>query len=370
MTAAEYLDKFIEDRDGGTYGFPDGQYVGECLSLAKLFIQEHYGIYPPASGCNGARCYWSMFPDPLGTVLKKIPNTPDLIPKKGWIAVWNGNAGGGYGHIGMVTEANVNEFVSFDQNYYGRQAHLVKHNYNNVDGFLAPLNEETPSPEPQPPTSGCKVLDWTGIEDPDESIEKLIKYLGQKDSKSNWGSDRGAGYLGQEREKNRILTEENEALKQQNTKLTEELVDTRGEVTSAKTSFSNLQKTYNNFISQLAKKLGTAGDESSIIGEVERMLSSESDTSKKVKDLQKAMDVREGEYKTEINTLKSEIESQNKKLEQMISDSNKKNIEIEQVIKQNDNLIQRIDELEEEKETTKRVNTIIADIINFFKRGK
>lgn len=142
MTLEQFTDAFILEYSGKTLGFPYGQYVGECLSLAKVFIQEYYGIYPPASGCNGARCYWSIFPNPLGTVLKKVANTPDLIPQKGWICVWDGDTGGGYGHIGIVVSANINTFTSFDQNWGGRQAHLVEHNYNNVYGFLVPLNEE------------------------------------------------------------------------------------------------------------------------------------------------------------------------------------------------------------------------------------
>ena len=138
---SDFTDKFVAENEGKTLGFPEGMYVGECLSLVKHYIQQRYGIYPPASGCGAARCYWSKFPNPLGTVLKKVTNTPDLIPKKGWIAVWDEDAGGGYGHIAIVLEANINTFVSFDQNWGGRHAHKVTHNYNNVYGFLAPLEE-------------------------------------------------------------------------------------------------------------------------------------------------------------------------------------------------------------------------------------
>jgi hypothetical protein len=136
------FDEFVKKYEGKEVGYPNDNYFkGECLSLSKWHIKEVYGIEPPPSGCNGARCYWSIFPNPLGTVLKKIPNTPDLVPKRGWIAVWNGNTGGGYGHIGSVLSADVNNFISLDQNWNGRHAHRVTHNYNNVYGFLAPKSE-------------------------------------------------------------------------------------------------------------------------------------------------------------------------------------------------------------------------------------
>lgn len=141
MILQQFTDEFIERYSGKQIGFPGNSYMGECLSLVKQFIKEYYLIAPPASGCNGARCYWSEFPNPLGHVLKKVPNTPDLVPKKGWIAVWDENTGGGYGHIGIVVNATKSTFTSFDQNWGGRHAHLVAHNYDHVYGFLVPLRE-------------------------------------------------------------------------------------------------------------------------------------------------------------------------------------------------------------------------------------
>lgn len=137
---------FIKKYDGKTIGFPAGSYVGECLSLVKVWIQEKYGFYPPASGCNGARCYWSVFPQPLDKYFDKIPNTPDFIPENEDIMIWTGDAGGGAGHISLVIRdadhpADKNYFWSFDQNWGGRQAHLVKHNYQNVFGVLRPKKE-------------------------------------------------------------------------------------------------------------------------------------------------------------------------------------------------------------------------------------
>jgi len=135
---------FVNKYEGEVVGFPnDDDYPGQCLSLAKVYIQERYGIYPPASGCGSARCYWSLFPDPLGTVLKLVSNTIDVIPKEGWIAVWNATQSNEYGHIGIVLEgATQTGFRSFDSNWGSKTAQIVSHDYNNVAGFLAPKEEE------------------------------------------------------------------------------------------------------------------------------------------------------------------------------------------------------------------------------------
>ena len=138
MTIEQFTDDFINRYTGKRVCFPAGKFCGQCLSLAKQFIKEYYKISPPPSGCGGARCYWSKFPNPLGTVLKKVKNTPDLIPQKGWIVVWNSNLGQGFGHIAIIVDANLNAFHSFDSNWGSKTARIVRHNYDNVEGFLAP----------------------------------------------------------------------------------------------------------------------------------------------------------------------------------------------------------------------------------------
>ena len=135
------LDEFIEKYKGKSVGYPNDNYFkGECLSLVKWYIKEVFGIDPPASGCNGARCYWSIFPSPLDSIFEKVPNTPNLVPKKGWVAVWDGSVGSGAGHIGIVADdkATKSTFNSFDSNWGSKTAQIVTHNYNNVYGFLVP----------------------------------------------------------------------------------------------------------------------------------------------------------------------------------------------------------------------------------------
>lgn len=135
------LDEFIEKYKGKSVGYPNDNYFkGECLSLVKWYIKEVFGIDPPASGCNGARCYWSIFPSPLDSIFEKVPNRPNLVPKRGWVAVWDGSVGGGAGHIGIVADdkATKSTFNSFDSNWGSKTAQIVTHNYNNVYGFLVP----------------------------------------------------------------------------------------------------------------------------------------------------------------------------------------------------------------------------------------
>ena len=136
MTLDQFLNKYL----GKTKGYPtDGQYLGQCLSIVKLYIKECFGINPPASGSGSAYGYWSNFPHPLGTVFKKIPNTPDLVPKKGWIVVWKPWSANKYGHIAIVDEGSTKTVLkNFAQNWTSKVFQKESQNYNNVIGFLAP----------------------------------------------------------------------------------------------------------------------------------------------------------------------------------------------------------------------------------------
>lgn len=135
MNYQDFLAKYL----GGTWGYPtQNDYLGECLSLVKWYIKECFKFSPPASGTGGAYGYWSVFPNPLGTYFNKVENTPTGVPKQGDIIIWNTNVGGGHGHISIFDSGDVNQFISCDQNYYGKQAHLQKHNWTNVVGWLTP----------------------------------------------------------------------------------------------------------------------------------------------------------------------------------------------------------------------------------------
>lgn len=136
------LDQFISKYMGKTVGYPDGQYVGECLSLVKWYCKDVFNFDPPPSGSNSAYGYWSNFPAPLSTYFTKVANTPDGVPKRGDIIIWDTNAGGGYGHIAIFLEGTASSFKSLDQNWNGKQTHEQGHYYTNVVGWLTPIMPE------------------------------------------------------------------------------------------------------------------------------------------------------------------------------------------------------------------------------------
>ena len=148
MDYNDFKNKYL----GQSKGYPDGYYVGQCLSIVKLYIKEVLGLdNPPSSGVGSAYGYWTRFPSPLNTVLEKVENTPDLIPERGWIAVWNKSSAMPYGHIAMVDDGSTKSvLVNSAQNWTSKTYQIERNNYNNVAGFLKPINKPEPiKPEPE-----------------------------------------------------------------------------------------------------------------------------------------------------------------------------------------------------------------------------
>jgi len=130
MTAQAFFDKW-----NGIYLDNDGAYGNQCVDVIKQYFIEVLGI--PAIR-NNAIDYWNNYPS---SYLTRIPNTPSFVPIKGDIMVW-GKGVGEYGHIGIVNEANVNTFVSFDENWpSGSICHFQNHNYGSVLGVLRPVKD-------------------------------------------------------------------------------------------------------------------------------------------------------------------------------------------------------------------------------------
>lgn len=134
MTLEQFLEKYL----GQSKGYPEGKFIGECLSIVKLYIQECFSVIPPPSGTNSAYGYWSNFPNPLGTKFEKIENTDTLVPQKGWIVIWKPWESNQYGHIAIIKDANLDTFNSYDQNWGTKIFKEINHNYDNVIGFLKP----------------------------------------------------------------------------------------------------------------------------------------------------------------------------------------------------------------------------------------
>jgi hypothetical protein len=132
------LDSFLTKYLGKTKGYPDDtQFLGQCLSIVKLYIKECFGINPPPSGTNSAYGYWSLFPNPLGEVFEKVENTLDLIPEYGWIVIWKPWTSNPYGHIAIVDKGCTKTVLkNIAQNWTSKVFQRESQNYTNVVGFL------------------------------------------------------------------------------------------------------------------------------------------------------------------------------------------------------------------------------------------
>lgn len=125
----------------------DGAFGAQCFDLANMYWNY-------LTGGRLAGYYAKNIPtannfDGLATVHK---NTPNFLPQKGDIVVFHGGYGGGAGHVAIVWSANLNSFVSLDQNWYGgaqnnprEVAQLITHYYDNPMYFIRPNYKATAS---------------------------------------------------------------------------------------------------------------------------------------------------------------------------------------------------------------------------------
>ncbi|MBQ3545904.1 MAG: Ig-like domain-containing protein [Lachnospiraceae bacterium] len=114
----------------------DGFYGAQCKDFVNAFTQENFGVTFAGNANVLITCAL-----PAGWT--RIKNTPDFIPQPGDIAIWDYSS---YGHTGIIISANINTFVSIDQNWYnangttGSPAARVEHNYTSYNfwGVLRP----------------------------------------------------------------------------------------------------------------------------------------------------------------------------------------------------------------------------------------
>jgi hypothetical protein len=133
MTAQQYIDSIM-----GKHIDYDGIYDAQCVDIIKKYFVDVIGI--PAIR-NNAVDYWTNYPT---AQFIRITNTPSFVPIKGDIGIF-GTKVGQYGHICIIESANVNTFVSVDQNWpfdNGKGvAHRVTHNYSGFLGVLRPKKD-------------------------------------------------------------------------------------------------------------------------------------------------------------------------------------------------------------------------------------
>jgi hypothetical protein len=134
----------------------DGAYAGQCVDLFRQYVNDVLGLQQP-KGVVGAKDFWTNYEtDPiLKENFTKILNTPEGIPLKGDVMIWDAWTSNPYGHIAIFIEGDGMEFVSLDQNFPSLSiVTKTVHNYTKpkVIGWLRPKIMNLFDPEKDLPT--------------------------------------------------------------------------------------------------------------------------------------------------------------------------------------------------------------------------
>lgn len=132
---SDVVDRFYARTNGQAINSCGG-IKGQCVAGVQSYTNVELGIGGcPAFPVAGAKDMFGTRTDAFDW----IKNTPSGVPPRGAIMVWNGNVGGGWGHTGVVTAANVNTFDCYQQNDpYNSGMHVKTYNYTNVIGWGIP----------------------------------------------------------------------------------------------------------------------------------------------------------------------------------------------------------------------------------------
>lgn len=121
----------------------DGVYANQCVDLIKDYADKVLGLIPQAVG-DAHEYYTNYYKYKyLSDNFDRIPNTPDFIPRKGDIAVYN-TGYGKYGHVCICSGVgNINYFYAYEQNGRGRLDPVTysKMSYLHLSGVLRPRNQ-------------------------------------------------------------------------------------------------------------------------------------------------------------------------------------------------------------------------------------
>lgn len=164
MTLQEFESKYLGKKVDW-----DGAFGGQCVDLFRQYLKDVLN-FPQPKGVVGAADFWTNYDsDPnLKNNFQKITNSPTGVPAKGDVMVWNKKSGGGFGHISIFLEGNVNLFTSLDQNWPTlSKVTKTVHDYSNVYGWLRPIEPENK------PIGGQMEIDKKLFE---ELVGKATKY--------------------------------------------------------------------------------------------------------------------------------------------------------------------------------------------------
>lgn len=146
------IDQFVTKYNGKAVDI-DKAYGPQCWDLAEAYCREVLGIpaNPWALPTQDGTAYGSYRykPDPISTYFSRVgrKRTPLGIlnsrPKRGdlifWLPTLPGSGGAGHVDICISDQSqNKRSFLGFDQNWAGKYAHRVTHDYTYVQGYLRP----------------------------------------------------------------------------------------------------------------------------------------------------------------------------------------------------------------------------------------
>lgn len=148
------LDQFYNEHNGKGEDY-DGAPADDpiqCVDLPKFYLKECFGVNPGAWG--DAHDYFDGVGSARMAALgwTKVPNNPsdpNQVPPRGAIVVWSANlpGSGGGGHIDICWSSSPGAatFVGFDQNWGGKAAKLVTHNWSYLLGWWLPPSAPAPA---------------------------------------------------------------------------------------------------------------------------------------------------------------------------------------------------------------------------------
>lgn len=188
MTYDEFEKKYL----GKAVDF-DGTAGVQCVDLVDQYLKDCFGI--TGVWVSGAKDLYNNFASypALVNAFDRVPNTPELVVRKGDIVVWGG---GSWGHTGIGTgEGNVDWFVSIEENTLGQHepTQKVRHSFANdiSNPCLGVLRPKTAA-EP-------KALDndiWYKRGDKDKSGEHGIYCIKQRLKAIGYKVDDSGGFGG------------------------------------------------------------------------------------------------------------------------------------------------------------------------------
>lgn len=152
------FDRFLAENNNKFIERVDSNALNQCFDLAIYWCEYLKLPQNIFAGLYAAKQIW--YPSTTVAVqnFNYIDNSPNAIPQKGDMVVWNGSKPytGGAGHVAVSTgNGTLYWFDAFSQNDpYKTSSHVVKYSYDYVLGWL---RLKTTNPTPPPLTDTQKV---------------------------------------------------------------------------------------------------------------------------------------------------------------------------------------------------------------------